>query len=275
MNSRQALVRNNVNCIGSGEPTLVLAHGFGCDQNMWRHLSPFLDSKFRIVLFDYVGCGGSDLAAFDPSKYATLDGYAQDVIDICDALALNSPVIIGHSVSAMIGLKASIRRPDIFGAQIMVCPSPCFLNDPPGYHGGFERADLEELIALMDRNHVGWANHLAPLVMGLTNPAALIEELSDSFCSTDPLTAKTFAKATFFADCRADLAKSPHATLVVQSESDALASVAVGAYCAERMRDAEMTVIPAEGHCLHMTRPEAVATAVLAFLEERTRLEPA
>lgn len=184
MGNPDILKRNNVKVIGNGEHTLVLAHGFGCDQNMWRFVTPELSKHFKVVLFDYVGSGNSDVGAFDPGKYNTLDGYAEDILDICQALELKKATLVGHSVSATIGLIASIMAPEHFASMIMVCPSPCFLNLPPDYFGGFERADLEELIDLMDKNYIGWADYLAPLVMGAGSTTEMTKELSDSFCST-------------------------------------------------------------------------------------------
>ncbi|WP_232023436.1 alpha/beta fold hydrolase [Thiomicrorhabdus aquaedulcis] len=190
--------RNNVNFIGKGSQILMLAHGFGCDQQMWRYLSPLLANEYQLVLFDYVGCGKSDYTAFDQTRYNALAGYAQDVLDICQAFELKDIIFVGHSVSGTIGMLAAIQNPEFFSKMVMVCPSPCFLNFPPEYMGGFEQQDLEELINLMDKNYIGWANFLAPLVMGQKNDSRLIKELENSFCSTDPNFAKFFAKATFF-----------------------------------------------------------------------------
>lgn len=257
--------RNNITITGSGKQTLVLAHGFGCDQTMWRFLEPYFRDRFRIVVFDYVGCGRSDPKAFSAKKYASLDGYAQDIIDVCEAVDVSDAILIGHSVSAMTGLIASIKAPDRIAKICMVCPSPYFLNDPPEYHGGFERADLEELIGLMEKNYIGWANNLAPLVMGLDGEA-LVEELAQSFCSTDPLFAKTFAKATFFSDCRGLLAQSSKPTLVLQSSHDALAAVSVGQFVHSQMQNARIQVVPANGHCLHMTHPNDIAPVIEKFV---------
>ncbi len=258
------LKRNSVNLLGNGTRTLVLAHGFGCDQTMWRLLTPHVLDHFKIVLFDYVGCGQSDPKAFRSKRYETLDGYAQDIIDVCDALELSDAILVGHSVSSMTGLMAAIQAPELISKLVMVCPSPCFLNDPPNYFGGFEREDLEGLIELMDQNYIGWANHLAPLVMGQSG-ADMAEELTDSFCSTDPLFAKTFAKATFFSDCRDLLPKAKQPTLIFQSAEDALAAVSVGEFVQSEMPNAEMQVFEANGHCLHMTHPQEIAPSLIRF----------
>ena len=266
MNKDDILKRNNVVILGDGEKTLLLAHGFGCDQNMWRFLTPLLSKHFKIVLFDYVGSGKSDAKAFDTNKYSNLDGYAQDIIEICDALELRDVTLVGHSVSSMIGLAASIKAPDAFEKLVMICPSPSFLNEPPDYFGGFDRSDLEELIDLMDKNYIGWANYLAPLVMGASNNDDMIEELSGSFCSTDPVIAKTFAKATFFSDSRYLLPAAKHPTLVFQSSSDALAAISVGEFVTNSIPQAEMKLISAEGHCLHMTHPEELESSLIDFV---------
>ncbi|MEY8143234.1 MULTISPECIES: alpha/beta fold hydrolase [Falsihalocynthiibacter] len=243
MTKGDVLLRNNVTVIGSGEHTLLMAHGFGCDQTMWRFLTPELSKHFRIVLFDYVGNGKSDISAFNAKKYSALEGYAEDVTDICDALDLKKATLIGHSVSSMIGLIASLQSPEYFKNLVMVCPSPCFLNLPPDYFGGFDRADLEELIDLMDKNYIGWANYLAPLVMGADKGSELVGELSDSFCSTDPVIAKTFAKATFFSDLRHLLPEAMHPVLILQSSVDALAGTSIGEFVKKEIPKATLKAI--------------------------------
>ena len=258
--------RNNVKVLGSGETTLMLAHGFGCDQNMWRFMLPSLESNYKVVLFDYVGCGQSDVSAFDKKRYQTLDGYAQDVIEICEELKLQNIVFIGHSVSSIIGMLAVLQSPTIFSKIVMVCPSPCFLNFPPDYFGGFEKNDLEELLNLMDKNYIGWATYLAPLVMGQSNSSGLIKELEESFCSTDPNYAKPFAKATFFSDDRETLTKLHLPTMILQSSDDNLASVDVGKYMHKKIPNSVLKVLDSQGHCLHMTAPDIVLKAIKKFL---------
>lgn len=266
MEREEIIARNNVTVSGTGEDVLLFAHGFGCDQNMWRFLTPLLSERFKIVLFDYVGSGKSDVSAFNTKKYSDLNGYAQDMIEVCEALELRDVTLVGHSVSSMIGLIASINAPHLFARLAMVCPSPSFLNAPPEYLGGFERADLEELIELMDKNYIGWAEYLAPLVMGTSGGENFISELSGSFCSTDPVVAKTFAKATFFSDSRHLLALAKHPTLVFQSAHDALAKVSIGDFVANEIPQAEMQIIEAEGHCLHMTHPNQLAPRLTDFV---------
>lgn len=267
LNSNDVLVRNNVNVIGKGSKTLFLAHGFGCDQNMWRFLTPELEKHFTIVLFDYVGSGASDISHYDRKRYSQLEGYADDIIEICQALNLSNVVLVGHSVSCTIGAIASSKNTDLFSQLIMICPSPCFLNFPPEYFGGFEKEDLLELLNLMDKNYIGWANYLAPLVMGTTNSDNLIGELSGSFCSTDPVVAKNFAEATFLSDYRHLLKDIKQPALILQSENDALAATSVGEYIASEMIDSELKVIVADGHCLHMTHPEVIVNSIMEYVK--------
>jgi sigma-B regulation protein RsbQ len=261
------LTRNNVKLTGSGKTTLMLAHGFGCDQNMWRFMLPLLEPDYQVVLFDYVGCGQSDINQFDKRRYQSLDGYAQDLIDICDELKLQDIVFIGHSVSSIIGMLAAAKSPTIFSKMVMICPSPCFLNFPPEYYGGFEKDDLEELINLMDKNYIGWASYLAPLVMGQSNSPELIKELEESFCSTDPKYAKPFARATFFSDDREALNKLHLPTMIIQSSDDNLASVEIGNYMHQSIPNSVLKVVDSQGHCLHMTDPDSVFKAIVQFLK--------
>ncbi|WP_447554361.1 alpha/beta fold hydrolase [Vreelandella sp. EE22] len=258
--------RNNITVVGEGAKTVMLAHGFGCDQRVWQHILPALKAHYTVVLFDYVGSGQSQLAAFDTIRYATLQGYAQDVVEICEALDLRQVHFVGHSVSATIGQLAALARPERFASQLMVCPSPCFLNIPPDYYGGFERADLEELLALMDRNYLGWANYLVPLALGPESSEQLIGELSDSFCSTDPVVAKAFAKATFFSDYRTLLPQLEHPALVLQSQVDSLANPRVGRYMHAHMPHSTLRELPSVGHCIHMTHPEIVIREIDVWL---------
>ena len=259
--------KNNVNVLGSGEKTLLLAHGFGCDQNMWRFMLPALTPHYKVVLFDYVGSGKSDLSHYDQTRYSSLEGYAQDILDICEVLNLQDVIFVGHSVSSIIGLIASVQKPDVFSRLVMICPSPCFLNFKPDYIGGFEKADLEELIDLMDKNYIGWANYLAPLVLGANHSEKLVGELSGSFCSTDPLVAKTFARATFFSDYRHLLKEAKHPVLIFQSSQDALASIDIGDYMRKHLPDAELQLIEAEGHCLHMTQPDMINNGLIDYID--------
>jgi sigma-B regulation protein RsbQ len=260
------LRRNNVHVSGQGTRPLVFAHGFGCDQTMWRFVAPAFERDHRVILFDYVGSGGSDLSAYDPERYATLDGYAQDVLDVCEALALEDVVFVGHSVSSMIGLLAAARAPERFSQLIMVGPSPCYLNEDD-YRGGFDRADLEGLLDLMDKNYLGWASFLAPAVMQNADKPALITELEDSFCSTDPTVARQFAEATFFSDNRDDLARTPVPALVLQCSDDAIAPEFVGRYVHDHIPRSTFVKLAATGHCPHMSHPDETRHAIRDYLD--------
>lgn len=259
------LVRNNVHVLGQSTQPMLFAHGFGCDQNMWRYVTPAFEQSFKIVLFDYVGCGRSDLSAYDPERYATLDGYASDVLDIIHALDLRDVIFVGHSVSSMIGLLASLREPDRFARMIMVGPSPRYLNDE-GYHGGFERSDLDGLFEMMDKNYIGWANFLGPAIMKHPDRPELAEELTGSFCSTDPVTARRFAKATFFADNRADLPKMSVPSLLLQCSDDLIAPLDVGEYLHRNIPRSTLRVMRATGHCPHMSAPDETIALMREYL---------
>lgn len=262
------IARNNVHVIDGPGPTLLYAHGFGCNQAMWDRVTPSFAPDHQQVLFDYVGSGQSDLSAFDPKRYASLQGYAQDVIEVCDALQLNRGVtFIGHSVSCSIGLLASIARPELFDKLILLGPNPCFLNHPPAYNGGFERADLEGLLALMEQNYIGWARYLAPVISAQGDTGPVTSEISGSFCSTDPVAAKVFARATFFSDNREDLPKVKAPCLILQHRTDTLAPITVGEYVHAHLRGSTMKVLEVPGHCAHMSHPAQVADAIRDYLK--------
>jgi sigma-B regulation protein RsbQ len=258
--------RNNVRVSGrsDGQP-MVFAHGFGCDQNMWRFVTPAFSEEYRIVAFDYVGHGGSDASAYDPERYATLQGYADDVLDVCRELELRDVVLVGHSVSAMIGALAVIREPERFAALVMVSPSPRYTDDG-GYTGGFTRADIDELLASLDSNYLGWSSVMAPIIMGRPDRPELGEELTNSFCRTDPRIAAQFARVTFLSDNRADLRDVPVRCLVLQSAQDVIAPPAVGEYVHGQLPDSELVVLRAVGHCPNLSAPDETIAAIKAFL---------
>lgn len=267
------LKRNHVNVLGEQGPVLMYAHGFGCSQDMWNRVTPAFMGPYRQVLFDYVGSGKSDLTAFDMQRYSNLQGYAQDILEICDALGLDRGItLVGHSVSSNIALLASIARPGLFERLILVGPSPRFLNDPPTYIGGFDRQDLEDLLTLMDQNYMGWANYLAPVVSGEATGGADAEsvsrELSESFCSTDPVVARIFAQATFFADNRTDLEHVTTPSLILQHRYDALVPLEVGEYLHRNLRDSTLHILDIAGHCGHMSHPSLVVDAIRDYLPE-------
>jgi sigma-B regulation protein RsbQ len=266
MTDRSILARNNVHVSGRGSQPMLFAHGFGCDQNMWRFVAPAFEDDYRVVLFDYVGAGKSDVSAWSPSRYGTLDGYAQDVLDICDALELEDVVFVGHSVSAVIGIIAARRRPELFQHLILVGPSPRYVNDPPDYVGGFAREDIEGLLDMMERNFVGWANFLAPVVMKNPNRPELAGELEESFCSTDPVLARHFAEVTFLSDNRSDLPHVSVPCLVLQCSEDAIAPQEVGEYVHRHLPGSTFRLLEATGHCPHMSHPEETTEAIREYL---------
>lgn len=257
--------RNNINVYGDAEATMVLAHGFGCDQSMWRHLVPAFRDQFRVVLFDLVGSGGSDLSAYDKTKYATLQGYADDLLEIVDDCAPGPVVFVGHSVSSMIGLLASNAAPHKFAAQVMVGPSACYIDDED-YRGGFSRADIDDLLDTMAGNYLGWSSTMAPAIMGAPETPELGVELTNSFCRTDPDIAKHFARVTFLSDHRADLAKSTTPTLILQCSDDLIAPREVGDFIHRAIAGSTLTVIENTGHCPHLSAPTASIDVMRAFL---------
>jgi sigma-B regulation protein RsbQ len=258
--------RNDVHASGGGAATIFFAHGFGCDQNMWRLLAPSYAARYRVVLFDLVGSGRSDLGAYDGTKYASLHGHAEDVLEIARQLDDGKPAIfVGHSVSAMIGLLADIKEPARFAAQIMIGPSPCYINDG-AYIGGFERSDIESLLDTLENNYLGWATKMAPAIMGAPEQPQLGEELTNSFCRTDPEIAKQFARVTFLSDLRSELPKLQVPTLIVQCDDDLIAPQTVGEYMRRVLPRCTLDVIENVGHCPHLSSPGATATSMDAFL---------
>lgn len=259
--------RNNVTFLGQGTQPMIFAHGYGCDQQMWRFITPAFADTYRLILFDHVGAGHSDLTAYDPLKYSTLAGYAQDVLELCAELALSDVIFVGHSVSAMIGLLAAIVEPQRFASLIHVGPSPCYINDQD-YIGGFTRADIEGLLDFLDSNYLGWAATMAPVIMGNADRPVLAEELSNSFCRTDPTIAKHFARVTFLTDNRADLAKCQTPSLILQCSQDVIAPCSVGHYLQRHLPASRLTLLNAVGHCPHLSAPAETIAAIQAFLAE-------
>jgi sigma-B regulation protein RsbQ len=265
------LTRNNVTLGGQvgGQP-MVFAHGYGCDQNMWRFVVPAFEDQYRTVLFDFVGAGASDLSAYDPQRYSSLHGYAADVLDVVLALDLHDVIFVGHSVSAMIGVLAAARAPDRFAALILVGPSPRYI-DGEGYAGGFTETDIEDLLASLDRNYLGWSSTMAPVIMGNADRPELGAELTASFCRTDPEIAKRFARATFLSDNRADLAGVNRPTLVLQCSDDPIAPDFVGEYVHAKIPGSTLVRLRATGHCPNLSAPAETVAAIAGFLDQVPR----
>lgn len=261
------LERNNVKVTGHGKQPLVFAHGFGCDQAMWRMVAPAFEHDYQVVLFDYVGAGQSDLDAYDPQRYSSLAGYAQDVVEICEELDLHNAILVGHSVGSMICLLAALDMPQRIERLIMVCPSPRYLNDPPAYQGGFERADIEGLLDMIERNQSGWASDLAGVVMKNPDQPELATELEASFCAMDPPIARRFAAATFLADNRGDLSRCDKPVLILQCAHDSVAPAEVGRYLHAHLAHSTLQPMQATGHCPHMSHPQETIELMRAYLQ--------
>ena len=260
-----AVQKHNARMSGAGPRTIMFAHGFGCDQNMWRLVSPAFDDGFRTIVFDHVGAGGSDVAAFDPTEYGALSRYAADVVALARELGLRDAIYVGHSVSAMIGALASIEAPELFSDLVMIGPSPRYIDDQ-GYVGGFTAAQIDELLEFLSENPMAWSRAMAPVIMGNPERPRLAEELEASFCRTDPEMAKAFARATFLSDNRADLRNIKARTLVLQCSDDVIAPESVGRYVHENVANSELVLLAATGHCPNLSAPDEVIAAISAFV---------
>lgn len=259
--------RHNVSVGGREKAQPVLfAHGFGCDQHMWRFVTPHFERDYKVVLFDLAGSGAANPAAYDPDKHCCLDGYADDVLELCREMELSDVVFVGHSVSAMIGVLASLRAPELFAHLILVGPSPRYINDE-GYFGGFNESDIVELLDSLDSNYLGWSAAMAPVIMGNPDRPELGHELTDSFCRTDPEIARRFARVTFLSDNRSDLPKVTTPTLILQCRNDAIAPVEVGEYVQQAIPLSLLTFLDATGHCPHLSNPDATIKAIDAYLD--------
>ncbi|WP_216893918.1 alpha/beta fold hydrolase [Nocardia alni] len=257
--------KNNVVVTGvPGAPPMLLAHGFGCDQNLWRLVAPTLAQRFRVVLFDHVGAGGSDTSAWTAQRYSDLGSYAQDILDLCAELDLREVILVGHSVSAMIAVLAANREPEWFAKLVLLTPSPCYIDDGD-YRGGFSRADIDELLESLESNYLGWSATMAPVIMGNPERPELGGELTDSFCRTDPQIARVFARATFLSDNRDDLSQVTVPTLIIQTSHDVIAPTEVGAFVHDRIPASELVTLDAVGHCPQLSAPELTAAAIIEF----------
>lgn len=258
-------LRNNVNVTGNGTSTLVFSHGFGCNQAMWNYLAPQFSERFRVVMYDLVGAGQSDLSAFDKTKYSSLEGYARDLNELIDEFASGPVILVGHSVSAMIGTLADRLAPGRIAAHVMIGPSPRYI-DVDDYVGGFKRGDIDDLLDTLDSNYLGWSSSMAPVIMGAPGQPALSEALTDSFCRTEPEIAKHFARVTFMSDNRQDIIGLATPVLILQSTDDLIAPVAVGEYLNTVLPNSTYCLVDNVGHCPHMSAPQACAKAMHAFL---------
>ena len=259
------LKRNNVTISGQGRQPMLFAHGFGCDQHMWRFVAPAFEDAYKVILFDHVGAGQSDLSAYNRTRYSTLDGYADDVLQICRELDVTGGVFVGHSVSAMIGVLAAIKEPERFEKLVLIGPSPCYIDDGD-YIGGFARADIEALLEFLDSNYLGWSSTMAPAIMGNPDRPELGEELENSFCRTDPEIAKQFARVTFLSDNRADLPELRIPALILQCSNDVIAPEAVGLYMHRSLDGSRLIMMKASGHCPNLSAPDETIAAMKTFV---------
>ena len=262
---KNIIKRNNVNVVGNGDKVLVFAHGFGCEQGMWRYILPAFTHDYQVVLFDYVGSGNSDVSAYDPEKYNQLEGYAQDVIDVIESLALSDVTFVGHSVSSMIGLLAANARPDLITDLIMIGPSPCYLNTTD-YQGGFDEADITDMLEMMEMNFEGWASYMAPMAMEASPDEEKVRDLESTFVSNEPGFARQFAEVTFFSDYRHILPESDVKTLILQCAQDSIVPVEVGYYLKDHLKNSELFVMETKGHYPHISQPEKTIEAIRAYI---------
>lgn len=257
--------RNHVTVSGAGEPVMMFAHGFGCDQNMWRDVARQFEADHRVILFDHVGAGRSDLSAYSAEKYSDLAGYADDVVEIGEAMGLANAIFVGHSVSAMIGALAVLKAPGMFSKLVMVGPSPRYIDDDD-YVGGFSRPQIDELLDFLADNHLGWSAAMAPAIMGNADRPELGETLTDSFCATDPDIASQFARVTFFSDNRTDIPKVEIPTLVLQCREDIIAPECVGEWVRDALPNSSYVLLEATGHCPNLSAPTEVTAAIRTFV---------
>ncbi|MES2432072.1 MAG: alpha/beta hydrolase [Bacteroidota bacterium] len=257
--------RNNIKVKGKGSQVIMFAHGFGCDQNMWRYVTPSFEDNYKIILFDHVGSGNSDLTAYSPDKYSVLEGYAEDVLQIIHELKLQEVIFVGHSVSSIIGILAYKKDPELFNSLVLVGPSPSYINEGD-YIGGFTRPQIDELLDALDNNHLGWSMNMAPVIMGNPDRKELSDELANSFCKTDPAIAKQFARTTFLSDKRDLLSIVKIPTLILQCSNDVIAPIEVGEYIHQQIPGSTLVVMNATGHCPNLSAPEETTAAIIEFL---------
>ncbi len=271
--TNKVLARNNVVVKGDSDRAMLFAHGYGCDQTMWRFVAPAFEDTHKIILFDHVGAGKSDLAAYDKNKYSSLEGYADDILEICASISARNVVIVGHSVSAMIAALATIKEPSFFSALVMVCPSPRYVNDG-NYVGGLSASDIDDLLNALESNYLGWASQMALAIMGNPERPELGAELTNSFCRTDPEIVKHFARVTFTSDNRADLPRITVPSLILQCSSDVIAPLSVGEYVHRNTPNSSLVVMKAVGHCPHLSAPDETIAAIRQFLNDKVYSSP-
>jgi sigma-B regulation protein RsbQ len=258
--------RNNINVIGTGEKTIVFGHGFGCDQNIWRYITPYFEKDYRIVLFDYVGSGQSDISQYSAKRYADLMGYSLDLEEILEYMQIKDAIYVGHSVSSMIGLLTTIRKPECFQKIVLISPSPRYINEEPDYYGGFDQKDINEILTFMEMNFLGWASANAAALMDNPDKPVLAEQLKDTFTAEDPEIMKNFARATFLSDYRKELEFVTIPTLIIQCSVDSIVPIEVAEYLNRNIKNSALKILDSRGHYPHLCIPEKTAESILEYI---------
>lgn len=263
---QEILKRNNVNIIGKGEKTIVFGHGLACDQKIWDTILPYFEEDYQIVLYDYVGSGDSDFSAFDTERYSTMHGYAKDLLEILEAIDVGEVIFVGHSVSAMIGILASIEKPEYFENLILIGSSPRYLNEHPNYHGGYDESDIEELITMMEMNFSGWATLAAANFMNNPDRPLLTEQLIEVYNEEDPAMMKSFAEVVFLSDHRQDLPEVTIPSLIMQCSEDSIVPLESAEYLHKHLKNSKLIVMEATGHYPQISYPEETVNTILEYI---------
>lgn len=272
---KNILVRNNVKVFGKAKQPIMFAHGFGCNQSIWRKVTPAFENDYQVIVFDYVGSGKSDILAYKPDRYKNLNGYVQDIIEICHELNLNEIIFVGHSVSAVVGILVSLKQKGLFSKMILLGPNACYFNYPPDYKGGYEQSDINGLLDLMSKNYASWASYVAPAAMKNPDRPELATELENSFHLTDREILHQFAKATFFADLRADLPKVEVPSLILQTADDTFVPIEAANYLNQHLPASKMKLMEATGHFPHLSSPEETTRLIKEYLNAPGQAEQA
>ncbi|XP_044469105.1 probable esterase KAI2 [Mangifera indica] len=259
---------HNIKVVGSGEQTIVLAHGFGTDQSVWKHLVPHLLEDYRVVLYDNMGSGATNPDYFDFNRYATLEGYAYDLLAIFEELKIESCIFVGHSVSCMVGAMASISRPDLFTKIVMISGSPRYLNDVD-YFGGFEQEDLYQLFEAMRSNYKAWCSGFAPLIVGSDMDSVAVQEFSRTLFNMRPDIALSVAQTIFQSDMREILSLVTVPCHIIQSMKDLAVPVVVSEYLHQNLGgDSIVEVMSSDGHLPQLSSPDIVIPVLLRHIRQ-------
>ncbi|WP_186576055.1 alpha/beta fold hydrolase [Aquibacillus kalidii] len=264
--TQKAITRNNVKVRGTGKQPMIFAPGFNFDQNVWSKVSKEFEKDYQVVLFDYVGFGESDIHAYDPSKYSTITGYVEDLLDICSELNMSEAVFIGHSIGSMIGMLASIKAPNLFSKLIMIGPSPYLQNEPPHYIGGFEKEDLTGLMDMLDKNYMSWATNVAATIVNDPTSSNIATEIEDLFSQNDPYITRKFADVVFFSDNRKYIPQVTVPSFIIQCSDDIFVPTTVAEYMHKHLSNSTITYAKAIGHCPHLSHPNETIDIINEYL---------